>query len=238
MSERQSEQSEDGLHMSEQEQHQEQSQQNESQVSSGGETRREWTYGRRNQRHQLMKEQREEVYLTPYEKLEKSYNQKIVTGPVFVCCVCEQTWFRCSVKCVDNVRFSSQVERDVFDKVNTGRTSVDGKSWVCTTCCCDVKKKLVPKLSIANGMGFPEVPDELKIHLLEERLVSPRIPFFQMRDLPVGGQKSVKGNVVNVPVKPEETVPMLPRTWENSQTCTIRIKRRMQYKKCEFRENV
>jgi hypothetical protein len=49
-------------------------------------------------------------------------------------------------------------------------------------------------------MGFPEKLKKLDLYPLEERLISLRIPFIQIHQLPRGGQFSVKGNVVNLPV--------------------------------------
>lgn len=48
-------------------------------------------------------------------------------------------------------------------------------------------------------MSFPKKPAVLDLTPLEERLVSPRIPFMQIRELPRGGQLLIHGNVVNVP---------------------------------------
>ena len=48
-------------------------------------------------------------------------------------------------------------------------------------------------------MGFPDKPEVLNLNSLEERLLSPRIPFMQLHELPRGGQLSINGNVVNVP---------------------------------------
>jgi hypothetical protein len=64
-------------------------------------------------------------------------------------------------------------------------------------------------------MGFPEKPNELQLYPLEERLISLRIPFMQIRQLPRGGgQFSVKGNVVNVPVDVQPTINSLPRNMD------------------------
>jgi len=48
-------------------------------------------------------------------------------------------------------------------------------------------------------MGFPYKPNVLNFTSLEERLISPRIPFMQLRELSRGGQLSIHGNIVNVP---------------------------------------
>ena len=51
----------------------------------------------------------------------------------------------------------------------------------------------------ANKMGFPVKPQCLNLAPLKERLISSRIPFIQIRELPRGGQLSIHGNVVNSP---------------------------------------
>ncbi len=80
-------------------------------------------------------------------------------------------------------------------------------------------------------MTFPEKPDVLKdLTPLEERLISPRIPFMQVRELPRGGQLSIHGNVLNVPADVNSTVSVLPRPINESQTIPIKLKRRLGYK--------
>lgn len=49
-------------------------------------------------------------------------------------------------------------------------------------------------------------PKELDLTNLEERLVSPRLPFMQLRELPRGGQVSIRGNIVNVPADVNSTI--------------------------------
>ncbi|KAL9956871.1 hypothetical protein ACROYT_G038421 [Oculina patagonica] len=88
----------------------------------------------------------------------------------------------------------------------------------------------LPTCSKANGMGFPDKPEVLDLTSLEERLVSPRIPFMQIRELPRGGQLSIHGNVVNVPSDVNSTVHALPRHFSESQTIPIKLKRRLSYK--------
>ena len=55
-------------------------------------------------------------------------------------------------------------------------------------------------------MGFPVKPQCFNLTPLEERLISRRIPFMQIRELPRGGQLSIHGNVVNVPADVNSTV--------------------------------
>ena len=69
-----------------------------------------------------------------------------------------------------------------------------------------LKAGKIPCCATANKMTFPEKPDPLK-----ERLVSPRIPFMQVQELPSGSQLSIHGSVVNVPADVNSTVTVLPR---------------------------
>ena len=87
-------------------------------------------------------------------------------------------------------------------------------------------------------MGFPDKPKELELFSLEERLVSLRIPLMQIRELPSGGQFSVKGNVVNVPVDIQPTIQSLPRNIDETGTIAVKVKRRLEYKSCDYSENV
>ncbi|CAC5363291.1 unnamed protein product [Mytilus coruscus] len=75
-------------------------------------------------------------------------------------------------------------------------------------------------------MGFPQRPKELNLYPLEERLLSLRIPFMQIRQLPRGGQLSVKGNVVNVPVEVQPTINSLPHTLEKSGAISVKLKKK------------
>ncbi len=99
------------------------------------------------------------------------------------------------------------------------------------TCHSNLKAGKLPTCAQANKMTFPEKPDVLKdLTPLEERLISPRIPFIQVRELPRGGQLSIHGNVVNVPADVNSTVSILPRPINESQTIPIKLKRCLGYK--------
>ena len=74
-------------------------------------------------------------------------------------------------------------------------------------------------------MSWSEKPDVLNLHPLEERLISQRIPFMQIRELPRGGQLSVKGNIVNVPVDIQPTINVLPRQIDVNVTIAVKLKK-------------
>lgn len=87
-------------------------------------------------------------------------------------------------------------------------------------------------------MGFPEKPPDLNITELEERLISPRIPFMQLVEKPRGGQKSLRGNVVNVPSDVNSTVTVLPRTLADSETIQVKFKRKRSFKHSVLHEAI
>ena len=120
----------------------------------------------------------------------------------------------------------------------TGLVSAEGKQWICKTCSNSLKSSKTPKLAVSNGCSFPHKPPELNLYPLEERLIAQRIPFMQMRNLPRGGQLSVKGNVVNVPVDICPTVASLPRNMNETETIAVKLKRKLQYNKHEDSQNV
>ena len=60
----------------------------------------------------------------------------------------------------------------------------------------------------------------------------------QIRELPRGGQYSLKGNVINVPVDIQPTINSLPRPMDENFTVAIQLKKKLSYKKVDFKENV
>ena len=79
-------------------------------------------------------------------------------------------------------------------------------------------------------MSLHNKPDLLNLTPLEERLISPCIPFMQIRELLRGGQFSIHGNIVNVPSDVNSTVHCLPRPINESQTIPIKLKTCLSYK--------
>ena len=120
----------------------------------------------------------------------------------------------------------------------TDFTAVGNEEWICHTCLSALRESKPPKLSVANGMKWPDKPQELNLHQLEERLIALRIPFMQIRELPRGGQYSLKGNVINVPVDIQPTMNCLPRQMDENFTVAIQMKKKLSYKKVDFKENV
>ena len=164
----------------------------------------------------------------------KDFHSSIAIGPIYACTCCHQTWFRKSVSMTKNINISAKDMRLYLTKL----LSVNKEEWVCHTCLSNIRDGKVPKLSVANGMKWSEKPKELHLHQLEERLIALRIPFMQIRELPRGGQYSLRGNVINVPVDIQPTVSCLPRPMDENFTVAIQLKKKLTYKKVDFKENV
>ena len=157
------------------------------------------------------------------------FHKNIKCGPEYICTCCDQLWYKSSVVKCDANKYKA-CSQDVVNSCVTGLRSVDATEWICTTCDSNLRKGKLPSCSKANKMSFPEKPELLDLTPLEERLISPRIPFMQIRELPRGGQLSIHGNIVNVPSDVNSTVHCLPRPINESQTIPIKLKRRLSYK--------
>ena len=164
----------------------------------------------------------------------KQFHSNISVGPLFVCTCCHQTWFRKSVSVLKNTYIPVQSKRLYCTKF----ASVNNEEWVCHSCLTALRNSKVPKLSVVNGMKWPEKPREFDLHQLEERLIALRIPFMQIGELPRGGQYSLKGNVINVPVDIQPTVNCLPRPMYENFTVSVQLKKKLSYKKVDFKEHV
>ena len=172
-------------------------------------------------------------FVTTEESIQR-FHSDISIGPLYVCTCCHQTWFRKSVSILKNTHIPAESRRQYC----TGFTSVNNEEWACHTCLSALRERKCPKLSVANGMKWPDKPVELNLHQLEERLIALRIPFMQIRELPRGGQYSLKGNVINVPVDIQPTINCLPRPMDENFTVAIQLKKKLSFKKVDFKENV
>ena len=124
---------------------------------------------------------------------------------------------------IEFIKISSQAEQKC-NQCRKNYVPVEDKEWICKGCRDSIKTGRIPKFSIENKMGFPPHSQELKLNGMEEHFTAPRLTLFQMRDLPCGGQKSVRGNSVNLPIDIAPTVEMLPRTLDNTETIAINYK--------------
>ncbi|XP_024944920.1 uncharacterized protein LOC112494970, partial [Cephus cinctus] len=105
---------------------------------------------------------------------------------------------------------------------------------VCSTCRSSIHKKSIPNMAVYNGFEYPTIPANLQNCLLDlvfERLISPRIPFMQIRRLRhVHGQYGIYGQVINVPVEVNTMVNKLSRKTNDDHCIYVHIKRKKIHK--------
>ena len=103
---------------------------------------------------------------------------------------------------------------------------------LCGNCSNTLAKQKIPSLSVFNGFKFPEFPANLPpLDLLSERLISPRLPFMQIRRLRhVSGQYGIYGQIINVPVDVNNMVNKLPRNVNDDYCINVHLKKKLIHK--------
>lgn len=98
---------------------------------------------------------------------------------------------------------------------------------ICSTCKAALDKQKIPLLSTYNGFYYPTIPPHLPpLDLVSQRLISPRIPFMQIRRLRhIHGQYGIFGQIINVPVSVNTMVNQLPRNIDDDIVFTCTLKR-------------
>lgn len=148
----------------------------------------------------------------------------------YACDICDRLWFKKDLKYLQNT--------DATPKIEFIRTLLSNiailKIKICSTCFTAIQKERIPPLSVYNGFKYPPLPDCLKdfpLDLITERLISPRIPFMQIRRLRhVHGQYGIYGQVINVPIEVNTMIHQLPRQVDDDHAITVHIKRKKIHK--------
>ncbi|KAE8747057.1 hypothetical protein FOCC_FOCC006195 [Frankliniella occidentalis] len=141
--------------------------------------------------------------------LHLKFNDQKREMPTIICICCAQLFFKKSTISECKLKVPSNLD---ITEICTYRCHLteNEKGDICTTCANNIKK------------------DELKgLSNLEERLVSARIPFMQIRELGYQKQLGLRGNCVNVPIDINKTVTCLPRMDSEDDTLLVQLMRRM-----------
>ena len=92
---------------------------------------------------------------------------------------------------------------------------------LCSACLMNCRKNELPAMSRSQGYEFPPVPPHLqKLNSLSERLVSPRLPYMQVRRLLRNGSYEIIRPVSNVPVD-VDTMVLCPAHWTMTTPPTL-----------------
>ena len=106
-----------------------------------------------------------------------------------------------------------EVNRMFEGVVNLSVDDSVGQLWFCNKCKKSLQQKKIPAGSQQfNNMKVAKVPSALReLNTLEERLISKATVFMKMVILPRGGQRAVRGQVINFPSDVDGIVSQLPR---------------------------
>ncbi|CAG2195135.1 unnamed protein product [Mytilus edulis] len=89
----------------------------------------------------------------------------------------------------------------------------------------------MPADAFANGLQLPPIPDQLNsLNKLEKQLISVRIPFMKIIQLPKGNQRGFIGPCVSIPTDIEKTTNVLPRSENEAELIRCKLKRKLEYK--------
>ena len=116
--------------------------------------------------------------------------------------------------------------------------SINNEEYICNTCRQYIYKGKIPRLSIKNGCNFPDKPQELDLFNLEERFISPVMAFILIHQLLPGRQLSLYGSICHLPIEIGKVIKVLPRTFDQYETISVKLKRRLCYKNTVFNENI
>ena len=109
-----------------------------------------------------------------------------------VCNVCERLWFK------NNTTPATANHQAILEQLGIPL----GDCHLCATCSTSIKNNRIPSLAAHNGFRYPPKPEGLPpLNLICKRLISPRIPYMQIRRLRrETATYIIVGQIINVPV--------------------------------------
>ncbi|GBP91974.1 hypothetical protein EVAR_59368_1 [Eumeta japonica] len=141
------------------------------------------------------------------------------------CTICDRLWWKRDLK------MSTSKHESILKTILQNYTPGEFVQ-VCSTCYTSLEKEKIPLMSTYNGFAYPKIPSHLPmLNLIEQRLISPRIPFMQIRRLRhVNGQYGIYGQIINVPVEVNTMVKQLPRNIEDDHCFYVHLKKKLIHK--------
>ncbi|XP_046971063.1 uncharacterized protein LOC124538105 [Vanessa cardui] len=141
------------------------------------------------------------------------------------CIICDRLWWKGDLK--KSTSKHESILKTILQNYIPGEIV-----QVCSTCYTSLQKERIPLMSTYNGFAYPKLPSHLPtLNLIEQRLISPRIPFMQIRRLRhVNGQYGIYGQIINVPVEVNTMVKQLPRNIEDDHCFYVHLKKKLIHK--------
>ncbi|XP_028968774.1 uncharacterized protein LOC114828514 [Galendromus occidentalis] len=139
------------------------------------------------------------------------------------CDVCDRIWFRQDLKKI--VSSTAHFLANHFPGEDTSEFEL------CSSCNKTCRTEKIPPMSRSNGYMYPPKPSGLpKLDPISERLVSPRIPYMQIRRLRRHGCYGIIGQVINVPVDVKTMVQNVPRDLDDDHAFNVNLKKSLVHK--------
>ncbi|CAF1473967.1 unnamed protein product [Adineta steineri] len=130
-------------------------------------------------------------YKNNFDAMKSNYESNIKQGPTHICSCCDGLWFAYSIREYTIDMLANKGLKTEF--INTVCYLKHAIIKLCATCRKDIMSNKIPNIALSNGLTFCEIPDCLKtLTELEERLISPRIPFMVIRTLGFSKQFGLK----------------------------------------------
>lgn len=177
-----------------------------------------------------------------YRKLYENYNKIVQLGATNICSSCGGLWFLRQTSKLNKNTIAAKYSTEFANKcfyLNTEQSNETNEFIFCSTCRTNINNGKIPNICLTHGLDFPQIDNCIKnLTPVEERLVSPRIPFMQIRRLGYEKQYGIKGGVVNVPISVDTTTKTLPRNLNDTYTIMVHIKKRLVYKTDVYVETI
>lgn len=125
-------------------------------------------------------------------------------------------------------------------KENCDQTETKTSQYVvCLTCKRSLSKGKMPNLAKVNGFIYPERPVDLPpLDPISERLISPLLPFMQVRRLWHDAEHGILSEVINMPIDSLEIVKCLPRQLDCDLTINVNMKEKLAYSSVSLKDHV
>ena len=165
--------------------------------------------------------------------------------PIYNCSVCSSTFFRKDLSCIKQVCSRTFFRKDLAcikqicteeihrdnEKTNYKGNIIDDlkTQYNCKSCQKTLLNDEIPKFASPQNIRQNQNIKILKeLNSLEERLLSLRLPFLQIRELGKkhrGQQLGLTGGVINVPIDTSRSQCALPHDIKETDTVAVAIKK-------------
>ena len=213
------------------------------------------THFERKIKNKVDMERKQAKHKTDLERL-LSFQKATRYGPIFVCSSCDQMMYHNGVCKLDenltdklkskNIDSYNKVLADNIQEISletSEQKAPDISAYICFTCKKHLKDGKLPPMSRANSLQLVDLLDnpDLKLSELENNLISKRLLFQKIYQLPRSRMAGCKDRLINIPINDEDvlnSVNRLPRTPSEAGLVEIKLKRKLEYNNYHKKEYV